>query len=233
MIATGITTGAITEANTEINTGSFTNDRSGERLGSRKTSTTLVISLLGLIALSGCSATGAAIGVGAAAANTAAEERSFNKAVTDIQIQIKINDLLLQENISIFRKVNIQVSEGKVLLSGNVELPDHRITAVKQAWKAAGVREVINEIEINNDSGITDYAQDVWISTQLKTAIIFDKKITSINYNIDTVNQSVYLLGIAQNENEVNRVIAHAKDIDYVKRVVSYVVLKDNPSRTQ
>ncbi|OUS12324.1 hypothetical protein A9Q97_06200 [Rhodospirillales bacterium 47_12_T64] len=183
--------------------------------------------------LSGCSATGAAIGVGAAAANTAAQERSFNKAITDAQIHLEINDLLLQENINLFRKVNIQVNEGKVLLSGNVELPDHRITAVKQSWKATGVREVINEIEINNDSGISDYAQDVWINTQLKTAILFDKKITSINYNIDTVNQSVYLLGIAQDENEVNRVIAHAKDIDYVKRVVSYVVLKDNPSRTQ
>jgi len=206
---------------------------SREQTGSQKKSTTIAFGLLGLMILSGCSATGAAIGVGAAAANTAAQERSFNKAITDAQIHLEINDLLLQENINLFRKVNIQVNEGKVLLSGNVELPDHRITAVKQSWKATGVREVINEIEINNDSGISDYAQDVWINTQLKTAILFDKKITSINYNIDTVNQSVYLLGIAQDENEVNRVIAHAKDIDYVKRVVSYVVLKDNPSRTQ
>ncbi len=206
---------------------------SREQTGSQKKLTTIAFGLLGLMILSGCSATGAAIGVGAAAANTAAQERSFNKAITDAQIHLEINDLLLQENINLFRKVNIQVNEGKVLLSGNVELPDHRITAVKQSWKATGVREVINEIEINNDSGISDYAQDVWINTQLKTAILFDKKITSINYNIDTVNQSVYLLGIAQDENEVNRVIAHAKDIDYVKRVVSYVVLKDNPSRTQ
>ncbi|MFD2204843.1 BON domain-containing protein [Kiloniella antarctica] len=219
------------------NKGTLINNRSNERLNTFKTAsktTSLIsLSLLGLIALSGCSATGAAIGVGAAAAKTASEERSFNKAITDTQIQIEINDLLFQENISLFRKVNLQVSEGKVLLSGNVELPEHRITAVKQAWKATGVREVINEIEINNDSGITDYARDVWISTQLKTALIFDKRISSINYNIDTVNQSVYLLGIGQDESEINRVIAHAKDIDYVKRVVSYVVLKDNPSRTQ
>jgi osmotically-inducible protein OsmY len=125
------------------------------------------------------------------------------------------------------------VNEGKVLLSGNVELPEHRIIAVREAWKATGVREVINEIEVNNDSGITDYARDVWINTQLKTVLLFDKEVTSINYNVDTVNQSVYLLGIAQNQEEINRVIAHAKDIDYVKRVVSYVTLKDDPSRTQ
>ncbi|KLN61044.1 hypothetical protein WH96_10635 [Kiloniella spongiae] len=193
----------------------------------------IVAILAGMAILSGCSATGAAIGAGAVAANTAAQERPFQKAVTDVQIKLEINDLFLRENISIFRKVNIQVNEGKVLLSGNVELPEHRIIAVREAWKATGVREVINEIEVNNDSGITDYARDVWINTQLKAVILFDKEITSINYNIDTVNQSVYLLGIAQNQQEINRVIAHAKDIDYVKRVVSYVTLKDDPARTQ
>lgn len=193
----------------------------------------LTLTFIGMAILSGCSTTGAVIGAGAVAANTAAEERSFQKAVTDVQIQLEINDLFLRENVSIFRKVNIQVNEGKVLLSGNVELPEHRIIAVREAWKATGVREVINEIEVNNDSGLTDYARDVWINTQLKTVLLFDKEITSINYNIDTVNQSVFLLGIAQNQQEINRVIAHAKDIDYVKRVVSYVTLKDDPSRTE
>ncbi|WP_020590467.1 BON domain-containing protein [Kiloniella laminariae] len=199
----------------------------------RRIITPIAFVFLGLSTLNACTPLGAAVGAGAVATTTALEERPFTKTVSDAQIKIAINDNLFQENLNIFRHVNIAVTEGKVLLTGNVQEPDHRVIAVREAWKANGVREVVNEIEVNNDAGFTDYTQDVWIATQLKSKLLFDKQITSINYNVETVNQNIYLMGIAQDQTELNRAIAHAKDIDYVKRVVSYVVLKDDPARSE
>jgi len=93
------------------------------------------------------------------------------------------------------------------------------------------VREVINEIEVNDTSSLTNAARDTWISTELKTTLLFDSAVSSIDYSIETVNQVVYLMGVAQSEAELKRVIGHAKDIAYVRRVVSYVLLKDDPAR--
>ena len=127
----------------------------------------------------------------------------------------------------LFRKVGVTVEEGRVLLTGQVESLDHRLRAVRQAWQADGVREVINEIEVNDESTVEDFARDIWISTQLKSKLLLDKAVRSIDYSVETVNYQVYLMGIAQSQAELNRVIGHAKNIDYVRRVVSYVRLKD------
>jgi len=89
------------------------------------------------------------------------------------------------------------------------------------------VREVINEIEVDDKSSLTDSARDEWIATKLKGRLLADREINSINYSIETVNRSIYLMGIARNQAELDRVIRHAKDISYVRRVVSYVRVKD------
>ena len=109
--------------------------------------------------------------------------------------------------------------------------PEARIHALRLAWQAAGVRQVINELQVTDDSGILDYARDTWISAQLTGRILVDGEVFSINYAIETVNGTVYLIGIAQDEAELARVIAHAHDIEDVKRVVSHVVVKDDQSR--
>ena len=126
---------------------------------------------------------------------------------------------------------DLQVQEGHVLLSGNVRLPEQRIEAVRLAWQAPGVREVINEIEINDTSSLSDAARDSWITTKLETTLLFDSQVSSTNYSIETVNQVVYFMGVAASQAELDRVIAHAKDISYVRRVVSYVLLADDPAR--
>jgi osmotically-inducible protein OsmY len=74
---------------------------------------------------------------------------------------------------------------------------------------------------------LTDSAQDIWIATQLKTKLLVDSEVSSINYSIETVNQVVYLMGVAQSQAEIDRVIGHAKNISYVRRVVNYVRVKD------
>ncbi len=173
----------------------------------------------------------AVVGAGAAVGVTAAQERSFKGALTDAEIRLDINHLWFQKSTSLYSKVNLQVQEGRVLLTGNVPDPEARLSAVRLAWQAEGVIEVINEIEVNDTSSLLDSARDEWISTELGTRILVDRAIVSINYSIETVNQVVYLIGIAQSQAELDRVIAHAKDIAFVRRVIDYVRLKDDPAR--
>jgi osmotically-inducible protein OsmY len=108
-----------------------------------------------------------------------------------------------------------------------------RLDAVRLVWRAPGVREVINEIKISKQEGIGTYAQDSLISAQLVSRITFDSRIKSINYSVETVNGVVYVMGIAQNEAELERVRNHARQLPYVRRVVSYAVLKNDPRRRQ
>jgi osmotically-inducible protein OsmY len=118
------------------------------------------------------------------------------------------------------------VHEGRVLLTGTAPKPEDRIDAVRHAWKVNGVQSVINEISVEDDSGVLDLARDKWVSAQLRLKITFDGKIKAINYAIDTVNGTVYLMGVAQNEQELALVRNHARNIEYVRRVVSHVRIK-------
>ena len=93
------------------------------------------------------------------------------------------------------------------------------------------MREVINEIRIARDRGIAGYSRDTWITATLRSRLLLDRDIASVNYTIDTVGKIVYLMGIAQDAAELARVKAHARDVSYVRRVVSYVVLKNDPKR--
>jgi osmotically-inducible protein OsmY len=183
------------------------------------------------LAAGGCTVWGTAAGAGAVGATAAQTEKGFRRSMSDTEIRIAINDLWLKADEEMFRKVNLQVQEGRVLLTGNVRLPEQRVEAVRLAWQAPGVREVINEIEVKDTSGLSNLARDTWISAQLRSTLLFDKDVSAIDYSIETVNQVIYLMGVAQSQAELERVIGHAKDISYVRRVVSYVLLKDDPAR--
>ena len=189
----------------------------------------LVLLLAGSLSLSGC----AELLIGAAATTgvAIAEERSVGDAVDDLTIRTELNHLFFRDDVELFGDVSFSVIEGRVLLKGSVPTPDDRIRALRLAWQAAGVREVINELQVADDSGILDYARDTWISAQLKGKLLVDGDVLSINYSVETVNGTVYLLGIAQDEAELTRVTEHARSIEDVKRVVSHVVLKDDRHR--
>src|SRR3546814_12485139 len=109
-------------------------------------------------------------------------------SMADTEIRIAINDLWLKADEEMFRKVNLQVQEGRVLLSGNVRLPEQRVEAVRLSWQAPGVREVINEIEVNDNSGRGNLAPDTWGSAQLRFTLLVDEDISSLNYSIETFN---------------------------------------------
>lgn len=188
--------------------------------------------LAGLGQVTAACAPAAAVGTGAAVGATASQERGFSGVMSDTRIRLEINHYWFQASEEIFSKINLQVQEGRVLLTGSVQDPQTRVDAVRLAWQAEGIKEVINEIQIVDDTTVTDWARDIKISQQLKNKLLFDKDVSSLNYSIEVVNQRIYLIGVAQDQAELDRVIAHAKDIAYVRGLVNYVRLKDDPARS-
>lgn len=185
--------------------------------------------LLVSVSLGGCVT--AVVGAGGAVGMGAAEERGLEGAVDDTKIRTAINGLWIDKDFTLFREVTLTVNEGRVMLTGSVEKPETRIEAARLAWQAAGVREVIDEIQVTDQSGFTSSVQDGWIANKLRTKLMFDSDVKNINYTVDVVNGVVYLMGIAQDQQELDRVIANARDIADVKRVVNHVLLKTDPRR--
>lgn len=172
--------------------------------------------------LAGCSPAGVAVGAGASAGVAAMQERGIKGAVSDTKIRLQINDKWLKADEVMYRKVNLQVQEGRVLVTGLVPSEEMRAQAVRLAWQADGVQEVINEIEIG-DLSVGQLATDTWISTQLKSDLLLDSEIYSINYSIETVAGTIYLIGIARSQAELDRVVNYARNLGGVREVVSYV----------
>lgn len=183
-----------------------------------------LLAISGALGLGGCVAAG--VGAGAAAGSAAMQERGISGALDDTQIRVEINHLWLQADETLHREVSMQVQEGRVLLTGVVPDPEMRLRAVKLAWQASGVREVINEIEVAGAGSVEGFARDTWISAQLKSRILFDDEISSVNYSIETVRGVVYLMGVAQSRAELDRVVDHARNLAHVRQVTSYVRVK-------
>ena len=162
---------------------------------------------------------------------SSAKEKGIKEAISDGMIDAGINKEFLNHDINMFINVQIEVVEGRVLLTGSVKKPKHRLDAIKIAWKVLGVREVINEIDITEKGGIKRYLIDVKIKTQIRYKVLADKEVSSINYNFEVVNGNVYIIGIAENKKELKKLIAHINNIGGVLKVVSHAIMKNDPRR--
>ncbi len=182
-------------------------------------------------ALGACSGAALVAGGAATAGVAVAQERSIGTAVDDAAIQIQIKHELLQASDDLFIKVSSEVHEGRVLLTGVVPTPEDRVEAVRLAWRVRGVEEVLNEIQISDRGGVTDYLKDVKITTQLKFRMLRDPDIYDVNFSVETVHGIVYLMGIARTESELRKVTTYARNIAGVQKVVSHVRLSDDPRR--
>ena len=159
------------------------------------------------------------------------EERPLSRAVDDFNTQTELNARLIGEDPALFANVSTNVIEGRVHLSGTVPTHEERLTATRLAWATAHVREVVNDIEVTETGGLGDVARDRWISTQVRARLLTDGAIRDVNYTVETQNKVVYILGIAQSQVELDRVLAHARTVPDVRRVVNYALLKDDPRR--
>ncbi len=193
-----------------------------QKFVSTRTGMVLLV-LLSVSALSGCSAV---VSAGATVGVAAVQERGIKGKANDIRIEALILDQYVRVGLKLTTTIGVEVYEGRVLLTGATT--DSRLSdqAVKLAWKVDGVKEVLNEIQTTKNTSATDYAQDTWITAQLKSKLTFDIEILAINYVVETVNGTVYLIGVGQNQAEIDRAVQHATGIKYVRKVISHVRLK-------
>lgn len=194
-----------------------------------RTISLLALAVVSLVGLGACSTLGLATSAGAVGGIAAAREGGLTQSARDARIKLEINDLWLKYDFDAFRKLGSTVEQGRVLVTGVVQNPDHRVEAIRLAWQPEGVVQVINEVRVENSDGITGFARDKWITGNLRAKLIFDREVQSINYTIDTLQGVVYLMGIAQDQAELNKVITHARNTNYVKQVVSYVKMAGDP----
>ena len=187
----------------------------------------IFISLSILLIYSGCAQV--AVGGISKSVLVAKEERTVGTFIDDTVIAAKLKNLYFNNNEKIFFNVDVEVNEGRVLLTGTVETSDIRIEATKLAWGISEVVTVINEIQISDSDNVLDYADDLVITTKINAKLLINKEINNLNYNIDTVNKIVYVIGIAQNKNELENVIDIINSVYGVKEVINYVRLKEDP----
>lgn len=189
----------------------------------------LAVGVCAIPLLAGCAPV--LLGGGAAVGVAVAQERTVGNAIDDAVIEARVKDAMLQKSGTLFLKVGTEVLEGRVLLTGVVQNPEDRVDAVRLAWSAPGVREVLNEIQVAERGGIASVFADARITSTLRVQLVGDRDVRDLNYSIDTVNGTIYLMGIAQNQTELDRVIGYARNISGVKQVVSHVVLRNDPRR--
>jgi osmotically-inducible protein OsmY len=193
--------------------------------------TKLAVAMLALALLPGC--VGVVVGAAATGAVAGLQERGFAGTANDNAIALAINHQWFQRSEKMFAALQTQIYEGRVLISGAVTDPDMRAEAIQLAWKADGVREILNEIEITNEGGLTAYAKDTWSANELRTRLLFARGVNSINYSVEVVNGTVYLLGVSADQAEHDRVVGIARNMANVRRVVSHIINRDDPRRTR
>ena len=179
--------------------------------------------IMGLLTTLGCSGP-QVITTGAGAAIAAAEdEKTLGDVFDDTTISIGIKDRVFMYEAILITKIGVDVEKGKVLLTGILKDQNKRVEVVRLAWKQPGVKEVINEIEIEDSFNIKNYAEDKIIQVQLVGKVLADKNIKKLKYNFEVQNKVIFILGVTSNEAELERVFDHARSIKGVQDIISYV----------
>ena len=157
-------------------------------------------------------------------------------------IGMQIDDAIMQKNLSArlaladkkyFLSIQSEVRDGNIFLSGKVDEPEEKVKITKMAWETRGVRSVKNAITIKGQSNFKSTAKDILISSQLRSALIFNKKTKARNYTLETINKTVYIFGIAMDREEKKEVINEANKIYDVKKVVPSIYLASELSRNK
>lgn len=166
--------------------------------------------------------------VGMFSLGAASKEKGIGTTLSDTIIKTKISNLIFKKDPSLIADTKITVNNGSVLFTGKVNRPDTRIQFTKIAWSVKGVNEVNNEIQISNTSSLKNIARDISSMGEIRARIMTDKKINSLNFSIDVVNDTAYLSGVASNVEEMGLVKAHASSARFIKEVYNYITLTDD-----
>ena len=182
------------------------------------------------ILLNACvgSSSGGVFGTGV---NVALDPRTLGTQIDDSIMQKNLVARLVLNEKKYLIKISVKVLDGRIFLRGKVDEPEEKLKITKMAWETKGARSVKNNITIKQKFSFKNTAKDILITSQLKTALILNKNVKAANFNINTINQKIYVFGIAYNESEKKEIIQEAKQIVDVKEIVTSILMVSDLSR--
>ena len=189
-----------------------------------------IIILIFIFLLNSCvgSSTSGVFGSGV---SIALDPRTLGTQIDDSIMQKNLQARLALSDKKYIIKISVKVLDGRIFLGGKVNKPEEKLKITKMAWETKGARSVKNNISIKQKFSLKNTAIDVLITSQLRTALILNKKVKAANFNIDTVNQVTYVFGIAHNEEEKKEIIQEAKQIVDLKELVTSILMTSDLSR--
>jgi len=186
----------------------------------------LIILFLGLI-LSGCIGVSSK-GIFGTGVSIAFDPRSVGTQIDDSIMEKNLSGRILLLDKKYLLTVNTKILDGRIFLTGKVDNPEEKLKLTKLAWETKGTRSVRNDIKIKESFNFQRSAKDILITSQLRTALIFNKNIKATNYQIDTYKKKIYIYGIAITSGEKDEVIKEANEILDVKDVIASIILVDD-----
>ena len=188
-----------------------------------------IISILIILLLTSCSS----VGRFGAGVDITFDPRTIGMQIDDTIMQKSLSARLVLVDKKYFISIQSEVLDGRIFLSGKVDEPEEKIKITKLAWETKGVRAVKNAISIKGQSNFKSTAKDVLITSQLRTALIFNKKTKARNYTLETINKNIYIFGIAMDEKEKKEVINEANKIYDVDEIFPSIYLATELSRNK
>ena len=190
----------------------------------------IILILLLIVSLSACigSSSGGVFGSGV---SIALDPRTLGTQIDDSIMQKNLIARLALFEKKYFISISVKVLDGRIFLGGKVDEAEEKLKITKMAWETKGARSVKNNIAIKRKFSFKNSATDILITSQLRTFLILNKNVKAANFNIDTINQKVYIFGIAHTENEKKIIIEEAKLIGDVKEVVASILMVSDLSR--
>ena len=186
-----------------------------------------IFCLLLLFFLSGCVGS-SSTGVFGTGVTIAMDPRTLGTQIDDSVMDKTLDARLLALNKNYFISVKTKVIDGRIFVTGKVNTPEEKLKITKVAWETKGARSVKNDLKIKEKFNFKQSAKDLLITSQLRSAMIFNKNIKAVNYNIDTYKKKIYVYGIAENKDEKIEVINEAKQILDVEDVIASIILLED-----
>ena len=167
-------------------------------------------------------------GIFGSGVSVAFDPRSIGTQIDDSVMQKSLSARIILRNKNNLLSVSTNVLDGRIFLTGKVEKPEEKLQLTKLAWETKGARSVKNDIKIKEEFNFKQSAKDLLITSQLRTALIFNREIKATNYQIDTYKKNIYIYGIATTAEERKAVISEAKEIFDVEDVIASIVLVES-----
>ena len=167
-------------------------------------------------------------GMGAIAFSSSAQEKGLGTSINDKVIYVKLRNAIYDWDPNVAEKISISVDDGSILVTGNLKNIDSKIKLTKVIWEVNGVKEVNNKVQITETNNLKNIAKDLASLGEIRARLMASKKLNSLNFSVDVVNNIAYISGIASSEEEIAIVTRIAKEARFIKEVQNFVKVNND-----